>query len=89
MSHELRTPLNVLNSTQQLITELNKGKEHISKERLNYYMGISEKNIERLLHLINNLIDTEKIENGNYKIDIADHDIVYIVEEAALTLKDC
>lgn len=88
LSHELRTPLNVLNSTQQLITELNKGKEHISKERLNYYMGISEKNIERLLHLINNLIDTEKIENGNYKIDIADHDIVYIVEEAALTLKD-
>ncbi|WP_235900865.1 ligand-binding sensor domain-containing protein [Inconstantimicrobium porci] len=88
LSHELRTPLNVLNSTQQLITELNKGKEHISKERLSYYMSISEKNIERLLHLINNLIDTEKIENGNYNIDIADHDIVYIVEEAALTLKD-
>lgn len=88
MSHELRTPLNVLNSTQQLITELNKGEEHIAKERLDYYMSIEEKNIERLLHLINDLIDTEKIENGNYKINIDDHDIVYIVEEAALTLKD-
>lgn len=88
MSHELRTPLNVLNSTQQLITELNKGEDNIPKERLNYYMSIEEKNIARLLNLINDLIDTEKIENGNYKINIAEHDIVYVVEESALTLKD-
>ena len=88
ISHELRTPLNVLHSIQQLIRELNKSSEGISKEKLDDYMIISEKNINRLLKIINDLIDTSKIEHGKYNINIKKNDIVYIVEEAALSLKD-
>lgn len=87
LSHELRTPLNVINSVEQLITNLNKSENGISKEKLDYYMEVSRKNISRLLNLINNIIDTTKIENGKYKITIDEYDIVYIVEEAALILK--
>lgn len=88
ISHELRTPLNVLHSIQQLIRELNKSSEGISKEKLDDYMIISEKNINRLLKIINDLIDTSKVEHGNYNINVKENDIVYIVEEAALSLKE-
>lgn len=88
ISHELRTPLNVLHSIQQLIRELNKSEEGISKEKLDDYMIISEKNINRLLKIINDLIDTSKVEHGNYNINVKENDIVYIVEEAALSLKE-
>lgn len=87
ISHELRTPLNVISSTRQLISSFNDQGIIINKEKMSEYMNIQEKNIQRLLKLINDLIDTEKIEHGNYRINISKNDIVYVVEEAALTLK--
>ena len=51
-------------------------------------MDIMKSNTNRLLNLINNIIDTSKIENGKYKITKSKEDIVYIVEEATLTLKE-
>lgn len=88
ISHELRTPLNVLSSIHQLIYELNKSENGIEKEKLEHYIGIMGKNVSRLLKLINDLIDTSKIEHGNYHINISEHNIVYIVEDTALSLKD-
>ena len=88
LSHELRTPLNVIFSTEQLITALNKKEAGISREKIEYYMEVVRRNSKRLLNLINNIIDTSKVENGNYKINIKNENIVYIVEEAALSLKD-
>lgn len=88
LSHELRTPLNVINSIEQLITNLNKSENGIERDKLNYYMEVSRKNINRLLSLINNIIDTTKIENGKYKLSIDEYNIVYIVEETALYLKE-
>ena len=88
MSHELRTPLNVIYSTEQLIRELNKSDEGIEKNKLDNYMGILRNNTNRLLKIINDLIDTSKIEHGSYRIDIKEVDIVYVVEEAALSLRN-
>ena len=87
LSHELRTPLNVLHTTEQLITSLNNS-NNLDKDKLNYYMEIIRNNNSRLLKLINNLIDTSKIENGSYKLNVKEENIVEIVEDAALTLKD-
>ena len=88
LSHELRTPLNVINSIEQLITNINSSENGIEKEKLNQYMEISRKNTTRLLNLINNLIDTTKAENGEYKLNKEKHNIVHIVEEVSLSLKD-
>ena len=88
LSHELRTPLNVIYSTEQLITALNKKEEGISAEKIDYYMEVIRRNSKRLLKLINDIIDTAKVQNGKYQIDIKDENIVYVVEEAALSLKD-
>lgn len=88
LSHELRTPLNIICSTEQVITALNKGGSGISKEKIDYYMEVVRRNSKRLLNLINNIIDTTKVEHGKYQINMKDENIVYIVEEAALSLKD-
>ena len=51
-------------------------------------MQVVRRNKKRLLNLINNILDTAKIESGSYQLNIREHDIVYIVEEATLSLKD-
>lgn len=87
LSHELRTPLNVITSVQQLMVHLNRSKEGINREKVAEYMDVMEKNTKRLLNLINNIIDVSKFDHGSYRINIKDENIVYVVEEAALSLK--
>ena len=88
LSHELRTPLNILSSINQLIKSFAKDDKLITNEKLSYYMDIMNRNCNRLLSLINNLIDYTKIENNSYIIDKQMVDIVYLVEETALDMKD-
>ncbi len=88
LSHELRTPLNVLSSINQLIRSFSKNDKFITLEKLSYYMDIMDRNCNRLLGLINNLIDYTKIENNNYTIHKQSEDIVYLVEETVLDMKD-
>ena len=88
LSHELRTPLNVLSSTEQLIVNLNNSEEGINRDRLNHYMEVTKRNINRLLKIINDLIDTSKIDSGKYNLNLKENDIVSVVEDAALTLVD-
>lgn len=88
LSHELRTPLNILSSINQLIKSFTKNDTVISNEKLSYYMDVMNRNCNRLLKLINNLIDYSKIENNNYVIDKRSVDIVYLVEETVLDMKE-
>lgn len=86
MSHELRTPLNVIGATQQLIVKLN-NTGNISSDDLSRYMKINDNNLKRLLNIINDLIDSSKMNEGIYNLLIEEKDIIYVVEEAALSLK--
>lgn len=88
MSHELRTPINVISSTCQLVMELNNNYNGIDKDKLNHYMDVCRKNSLNLLEIINDIIDIAKMENNNYPINIEKNDIVSLVEDSALTLKD-
>lgn len=87
LSHELRTPLNVLHTTEQLITTLNRD-NNLEKSKLEHYLSIIRRNNTRLLTLINNLIDISKLDHGKYTINKKKVDIVYLVEEVALSLKE-
>lgn len=86
MSHELRTPLNVIGATQQLIVNLNKTGP-ISSKDLSRYMKINDNNLKRLLNIINDLIDSSKMNEGIYNLLLEEKNIIYVVEEAALSLK--
>ncbi|WP_195987166.1 two-component regulator propeller domain-containing protein [Clostridium sp. D53t1_180928_C8] len=88
LSHELRTPINIILSTVQLINSLGKDKD-IPRKKLNHYMEIVQKSSNSLLRIINDIIDSSKIESGTYKIKKQNSiDIVYLVEETALTMSD-
>ena len=88
LSHELRTPLNILSSINQLIKSFVKNDKFIPNEKLAHYMEIMDRNCDRLLNLINNLIDYAKIGNNNYTINKRSVNIVYLVEETVLDMKD-
>ncbi len=88
LSHELRTPLNIISSTQSLISHFNESDKEISKDKMSYYMGTIKRNCLRLRNLIDNILDNSKIESGSYKINIKENDIVYLVEEVALSMKE-
>ena len=88
LSHELRTPLNILMSTNQLIESLYNDGTRISKEKISYYINIMNRNCNRLLSLINNLIDYAKIENNTYLITKEKVDIVSLVEDTVFDMKE-
>lgn len=88
LSHELRTPLNVISSTNQLVLELMKKDGFIKEQSLGHYIDVSQRNCKRLLNLINNIVDSTKLQNDMYVLTLKETDIVYLVEETALTLKD-
>ncbi|MDD6795936.1 MAG: ATP-binding protein [Clostridiaceae bacterium] len=88
LSHELKTPLNVLNSINQVIKSYTVENKVIPIAKLDYYMDVMDRNGKRLLTFINNLIDYEKIENNNYILNKEDTNVVYLVEETALEMKD-
>lgn len=87
MSHELRTPLNVLSSIQQLLVRLNENGP-IPTEELSKYIKMSDNNIKRLLKIINDLIDSSRMDSGSYRLFFKEKNIIYVIEEAALSLKN-
>ena len=47
-----------------------------------------ERNTSRLLNLINNIIYNTKIENNSYILTKEETNIVYLVEETVMDMKD-
>lgn len=84
VSHELRTPLNVLWSTTQLLQSINLTSAAEGCD-INKYLKIMNQNTLRLLRLINNLIDTTKIDGGYLPLNLANGNIVYAIEETVLS----
>lgn len=84
MSHELRTPLNVIWSTIQLIQSINTNKLTAGYD-IDKYLNIMSQNTLRLLRLINNLIDTTKIEGGYLSLKLTNGNIISTIEEITLS----
>jgi len=70
MSHEIRTPMNGILGFAQLLMEPN-----LTGAEQQEYLSIIEKSGERMLNVINDIIDISKIESGLIRIDIAETDI--------------
>lgn len=84
ISHEFKTPVNLIYSALQLL-EL-KLKNNIGGDVESYinYIKMAQQNVFRLLKLINNLIDSTKLEAGFFNINIKNHDIVSCVEDITM-----
>lgn len=81
VSHELRTPLNVIMSVIQLI----KHKSHDYDNMFADKLDLIDVNCNRLLRLMNNLLDIEKFEVGNISLDLKNVNIVDLIETVVLS----
>lgn len=80
LSHELRTPINVIYSALQVM-DLNNDPKFLKK-----YNAIIKQNCYRLLRLINNIIDSTKIDAGFLKLNLTYKNIVPVVEDIVLSI---
>jgi len=70
MSHEIRTPMNGILGFAELLKEPN-----LSGDEQQEFINIIEKSGQRMLSIINDIIDISKIESGLTKIDIQNTNI--------------
>ena len=87
MSHELRTPLNIITNSNKLIkSKINKNQ--YDKDILLEQVNLIEKNSNRLLRLVNNLIDASKIESGLLDASLKNENIVEVIEDTVMSSVD-
>lgn len=84
MSHELRTPINVIYSALQV--ENNYLKNENINQPIIKYNKIIRQNCLRLIRLINNIIDTTRIETSFFKPNYNIENIVSIVEDITMSI---
>ncbi len=73
ITHELRTPLTLILGPVEIL------KSRISKKENIQQLKVLEKNSNRLLDLINQLLDLSKIESGKMKLQSEPYDILKLV----------
>lgn len=79
-SHELKTPLNIIYGAAQLLEQYAKN-DNQKSEKVFYNIETIKQNSFRLMKVINNLLDLEKIETGIFKLNYNYVNIVEVVED--------
>lgn len=87
ITHELKTPLNLIFSSLQLLELKNKqnSNNQCSDDK---YIKIIRQNSLRLLRLVNNLIDSTKIDSEYLDLVYENGDIVYFVEQVFNSIEE-
>jgi PAS domain S-box-containing protein len=79
VSHELRTPLTSIRGSLGLISG---GVAGQLPEAVKTLVGIAKSNCERLIRLINDILDIEKIESGKMNLDLQVIELKPLLEQA-------
>ncbi|MFW2490359.1 PAS domain-containing sensor histidine kinase [Clostridium chromiireducens] len=87
ISHELKTPLNVISATAQLLEMYYMDDSITNKEDIliKHFKSI-KLNTYRLSKLINNIVDSSKIEAGFLELNLLNANIVNVVEEIVMSV---
>ena len=85
--HELKTPLNVIFATVQLFSMYcNSGSLDDKKNSIIKYLDSIKQNTYRLSKLINNIVDSSKVDAGFFKLNLSNNNIVVVVEEIVMSV---
>lgn len=76
IAHEIRTPLSLITAPLESIIQSKEGSPQTQK-----HLGTMERNTNRLLDLVNQLLDFRKIEHDMFLLNSQNHDIVKIVKK--------
>ena len=79
VSHELRTPLTSIRGSLGLVSGGITGE---LPEKAKALVEIAKNNCERLIRLINDILDSEKIESGKMRFELQPADLLPVMEQA-------
>ena len=79
MSHELRTPMHSILSFARFGLE-KVANDDLNKDKLNKYLSRIEQSGERLLSLLNNLLDLSKLDVGKFPFNPQKHNLINIIK---------
>ncbi len=79
ISHEFRTPLTLIQGPLQQIEETLKGKEGIVNVPVRH-LKTMRRNTDRLLELVNQLLDLSKLDSGKMKLQIIKGDVLQLLK---------
>lgn len=81
VSHELRTPLTSICGALKLIQVT---QSNAMTDKGQSLVTVANNNAQRLLRLINDLLDVEKLIAGKMRFDVLSYDVVSLVEQAIM-----
>ncbi len=76
LSHEVRTPMNAINGFAQLL-----GMEHTSIEQKKRFVDLILDNSQKLLRLIEDIVDLSKFETGQISLDYTEFKLYHFLKE--------
>lgn len=77
-SHELRTPLTSIKEGIRLVLQ---GKDSQLDDKQKKFLGLAQRNVDRLARLINNVLDFQKLDSGKIDFNIQENDANEVVRE--------
>lgn len=83
VSHELRTPLTLILAPLERIVQSNFGNAKIKNQLM-----LMLRNGDRMLQLINQLLDLRKLETGHMQVKVAKGNIVRFIKEVSLSFRE-
>lgn len=81
VSHEFRTPLTLILGPIKIL------KSGIKKAKMDYQLDVMERNANRLLLLINQLLDLAKLEAGSHILSLNESDIVSVIKGVTMSFE--
>jgi signal transduction histidine kinase/DNA-binding response OmpR family regulator/ligand-binding sensor domain-containing protein len=76
ISHELRTPLTLINAPVEHILE-----DEALPEKVREQLETVQRNSDRMLHLVNQILDFRKIQHHKMKLTVSQVDIVELIQK--------
>lgn len=84
VSHELKTPLNSMQVSLALLSEGATGV--LPEKALKKVQGL-ESNVVRLIRLIGDLLDIEKLQSGKFELNVREVDLSAVIQSSVHTVK--
>jgi signal transduction histidine kinase/DNA-binding response OmpR family regulator len=72
VSHEIRTPLSLISGPLDVLLKQEYGNQNTHK-----HLGVIKRNSQRLVHLINQLLDISRMDSGQMKLILEETDIMH------------
>lgn len=82
ISHEIKTPLTLILAPLEKLIRLNESNNKVQNQLM-----LMQRNGERLIRLINQLLDFRKFEEGNMKLQTAERNVVKFINEIVVSFE--